>query len=182
MSRLWFATCLVALGSFAATSYAEPAEPSSAASSDPEDTLSLTTDSLVIVGVANAGIEANVVPHVGVGAMGGVSVVAFDSMIKVWVVGASANYYVMRKFAGLHVGIEAQRIAATSMPPSGTTTTGTGLGYGVYLGYKWMRPSGFTAVIAMGIGKTSVTVSDPSSSFSDSQIRPVGNLAVGYSF
>src|SRR5947209_1899055 len=90
------ALTLLVLGGAAA---AQPATVPSTDSTTPQPAephrgISVTTDAMLLVGVADVTVEANVAPHIGLGATLGGGIIVFDPAIKVLIAGASANYYV----------------------------------------------------------------------------------------
>ena len=145
--------------------------------------VSVTTDAMTLVGIVDLTVEAKLMPHVGASATVGAGALVFDTSIHAKLAGAGANYYLGDELAGWHVGTQAKYISVTA---DGSMSSGPlfGQGFGVaaYGGYKWMRPSGFTAYVQVGVASGSVTIADRSDSISGSTVGAMTNAGIGYSF
>jgi hypothetical protein len=138
---------------------------------------------MVLMGIADLTVESNVAPHVGVSGTVGGGVLVFDPAIKMWLAGASANYYLTRSFSGWHLGALARYAGVTASDAmSSVNLFGSGLSVAGYGGYKWMRPSGFTAFVDVGFGLGRVMISDGSGGFAMNEAGLALNFGVGYSF
>lgn len=156
---------------------------STSTTTEPSRDTSVTTDGMVLVGIPDVTVESHVAPHVGVGGTLGGGELIFDPSIKVVFAGANANIYLQPKFSGWHVGSQAKYASVSgSDSMGGTTLFGTGLGVSAYAGYKWLRPSGFTAFVEAGIGATRAAVGDGSRTVAGTLVGPTTNLGIGYSF
>ena len=145
--------------------------------------LSVTTDGMALVGIADVSVETHVAPHVGVGATVGGGALGFDTAIKVLLAGVNANYYLTRPFSGWHVGTQAKYVWATASDQmTDVHLFGSGTGAAAYAGYKWLRPSGFTALVEVGVGAQRIVVGDGSRKVAGTQVGPAVNLGIGYSF
>lgn len=153
------------------------------AGAEPSRDVSVTTDGMALVGIADVSVETHVAPHVGLGGTVGGGALGFDPAITVLLAGANANYYLTRPFSGWHVGTQAKYVSATASDQmTDVHLFGTGTGASVYAGYKWLRPSGFTALVEVGVGAQRIAIGDGSDKVAATQVGPAVNLGIGYSF
>jgi len=145
--------------------------------------VSVTTDAMTLVGIVDLTVEAKLMPHVGASATLGAGALVFDTSIHAKLAGVGANYYLGDELAGWHVGTQAKYISVTADGGmSSSPLFGQGLGVAAYGGYKWMRPSGFTAYVQLGVAAGSVVISDRSGSIGGRMVGSMTNAGIGYSF
>ena len=98
--------------------------------------------------------------------------------------------YPLRKFDGFELGAQFQYVhvdVAGKLANSSIGGVADGASIGPFIGYKWITPVGFTALIQTGFQYVAVQAdaSDPagsSASASDSRLIPLLNLDLGWSF
>jgi len=96
--------------------------------------------------------------------------------------GASLRYYVMGSFrTGLQIGAEAMYVHANVDDPS-VEVRARGLALSPFAGYKWTHRSGFTLDGQLGVSFYTLRADSMSTSASESDIGPLLNLNVGWSF
>lgn len=141
----------------------------------------------LVMPMVDATVEVEVTPHIGIAAIAGYGRVLFSTSL--YDLGGQANIYLQRSFQGWHLGSELRTLWGSSNNPLLTyddkdgdhmASFGGDRIAGVYGGYKWLRHSGLTAVVQLGVGRyhLSGTSQDPPSS----RILPVANLVAGYSW
>lgn len=102
-------------------------------------------------------------------------------------IGASARYYLIGSFRhGMQVGLEALYLSVSG-DMENTLAVGKGLCVGPFIGYKYIASFGLTVDIQGGAGYTLIgaSASDDdgnSASDSDSDVLPILNLNIGWSF
>jgi hypothetical protein len=154
------------------------------AHAEPATTISVEPMFLIIP-FAEITAERMVTPNVGIAATGGIGHVFVPIGNMLYDLGAQGNVYLVRHFAGPHLGAELKYWWGSSggdlVPggPSVMSSSATERELGVYAGYKWMARYGLSATIQLGVGRFDVSsTSDPPSS----RIVPLANLTIGWSF
>lgn len=135
----------------------------------------------LVLPMVDATVEYQVTPHVGIAAIAGYGKVLFTSTL--YDLGGQGNIYLKQDFRGWHLGSEVRVLWGDSDMslfggPSKKSFAHERV-VGIYGGYKWITSWGFTAVVELGIGRLDMT---SSSEPPYSQVIPVGNLNVGWSF
>ena len=138
----------------------------------------------LVLPMVDATVEYEVTPHIGIAAIAGYGRILLSTSL--YDLGGQANIYVKNDFRGWHLGSELRAMWGTSSSPlfsygkkDNMSTYAEERIMAVYGGYKWLRPSGFTAVVQLGVGRMNMTsASEPPSS----RLIPVANLTAGYSW
>ncbi len=152
-----------------------------------EPTVSLSTSVMATAnGVIDAGAEVRAIPHLGVSVTGGYGHLMWKDNLPASQVGASVNYYPLRAFSGLHVGVESMHLHGKDIEPWGTDSATINV-VGGYVGYKWLLASGLTAVVEVGYGKNYIQTSGSGAFMSTApvifpDVTMISNLQLGYSF
>lgn len=128
--------------------------------------------------------EYNVAPHAGIAVIGGVGKVTSGNVTaSAYEAGGQFNYYLLRRFTGLHAGVEAMYMHLDNVNIDSSVTAG-GLSIGPYLGYKVAASFGLTFIAQLGVdflaAKASSTMS--SQTASERTVFPLLNLNLGWSF
>jgi hypothetical protein len=128
--------------------------------------------------------EYNVAPHMGAALIlgaGRVSDANNTITATAYEVGAQINYYPMRRFSGLHVGVEALYLSLGDVEQD-MSVTAAGLAVGPYVGYKVQTSIGFAFVAQLGVYNAVVEAESSTAMASDSDFGPLLNLNAGWSF
>lgn len=102
-------------------------------------------------------------------------------------IGAQFRYYLVGDFDhGMQLGAEVLFVHVSGEVDGGVTGTGSGLGVGPFVGYKYSAPFGFTfdaqlGIAAVGIG-AQATDGTTTETRDDSFLGVILNLNVGWSF
>lgn len=139
--------------------------------------------------------ELAIQPKLSVAAIAGYGSVksssALTSDYSVLELGAQVRYYLFGDFEhGLQLGAEVLYLHASTSGSSGTTTvkaSGEGLAIGPFVGYKVVSSMGFTfdaqlGAQRVGIGAKASASNGQSASATDSDVQPLLNLNVGWTF
>jgi hypothetical protein len=144
----------------------------------------------LILPVAELTAEVRVAPKFGVAGIIGVGSVPLlgltddnDDRATVFELGASGRYYVLGSFRrGLQLGAEALYLHAKLDSTSAGTVKGSGLALAPFVGYKYTHRSGFTFDGQLGVSFTAVRAESSSDAEDDSDVAPLLNLNIGWSF
>jgi hypothetical protein len=123
-------------------------------------------------------------PRIGVGLiLAGGRVSNEDKTITAtgYEVGGQVNYYILKPFAGLHVGVEGLYLSLGDVMQD-ATATGSGFSIGPYVGYKVQTDLGFAFIAQGGVSYLAVRAESSSAMASDSKVSPLLNLNIGWSF
>lgn len=161
-------------------------------SSEPESNFSLTISPLhLLVSVVEINGEFKATNNLGVALILGAgrvkSVISGDSY-SVREYGCQLNYYPDSNFnQGVHYGLEVMRIEVELISSSSLKSSGSGVSYGPYFGYKTMLGSGLILVTQLGYQSYSVFAKAQDSNGNSASAGGGGsglllNLNVGFSF
>ncbi len=154
---------------------------------EPTDTLSIEPVFLVLP-MAELTAEHMVTPQVSFAATGGIGHAFLPIGNMMYDLGGQGNVYLMRHFSGVHLGALIKYMWGDSggavFPggPSVMDTSMTEREVGIYAGYKWITRRGFSATIQYGVGRLDITSTDKNSDLPRSQIIPIGQATLGWSF
>lgn len=177
----------LALASLFLSRLALAQEPSSTppADAEPDRIASLTwSPAHLILPMVELTGEFKMMPHFGISVIGGVGSVT-DSMTKVsgraLEGGGQLNWYPLRDFAGLDVGIEALYLSIDDVNVD-SAATAAGLAIGPFVGYKAMFPIGLTLVAQVGVEAIAAHAKSSSAMADQKDVIPLLNLNAGWSF
>jgi len=122
--------------------------------------------------------------HVGLAVIGGYGSIT-DSTTNgsghIIEAGGQINYYPLRAFAGLDVGLEALYISLDNVNID-SSATAAGLAIGPFVGYKAMFPFGLTLIAQAGVEFVAAKAQNSSTMSSGKNVIPLINLNAGWSF
>jgi hypothetical protein len=122
--------------------------------------------------------------HWGLSVIGGYGSVT-DNMSKVSgraiEAGGQINYYPLRDFAGLDLGVEALYLSLDDVNVD-SSATAAGLAIGPFVGYKALFPIGLTLVAQLGFEVVAVKGESSTSMAKENGFIPLLNLNAGWSF
>jgi hypothetical protein len=138
----------------------------------------------LIFPMLEAEVEFKAHPRIGVGlilAGGRVSDKDRTVSATAYEIGAQFNYYLLKPFAGLHLGVEGLWLTAGDVMQD-SSITAQGLAIGPYVGYKVQTGLGFAFIAQGGVSYLAVKAESSTAMASESKVSPLLNLNVGWSF
>ncbi len=148
---------------------------------------------LLILPVFEVTAEYAVMPDLGVAGILGIGQVSVesslgdDSQFTVFEIGGSVRYYAIGSFRhGMQLGLEALYLQVSGSMDN-AIGVGKGLSVGPFIGYKYIASFGLTVDLQGGVGYTLLGAEasndqGDSASNSDSQLLPILNINLGWSF
>ena len=128
--------------------------------------------------------EVKPMPHVGLSVIAGAGSVT-DNMTKVsgraLEGGGQINWYPLRDFAGLDLGVEALYVSIDDVNLD-SAAAAAGLAIGPFVGYKALFPIGLTLVAQVGVDFVAVHAQSSSATANQKDVVPLVNLNAGWSF
>ncbi len=177
----------LALASLFVSSLAYAQEPGSPPppAGEPDRSVSLTWSPLhLALPMVELTGEFKPMPHFGVSVIAGVGSVTDDATKvsgRALEGGGQLNWYPLRDFAGLDVGVEALYLSLDNVNLD-SSATAAGLAFGPFVGYKAMFPIGLTLVAQVGVEFVAARAQSSSAMADAKDVIPLLNLNAGWSF